>query len=40
MDMEGKGYIKYEEFIRLLRRSGLTSVSQDEKIVYKIYEAI
>ena len=27
MDMDGKGYIKYEEFFRILKRAGLKSVS-------------
>jgi Ca2+-binding EF-hand superfamily protein len=36
VDMEGKNYIKYEEFLRILRRAGLKSVSSDEKIVYLI----
>lgn len=40
MDMDGKGYIKYEEFMRILKRAGLKSISSDEKIVYSIYEAL
>jgi Ca2+-binding EF-hand superfamily protein len=40
IDIDGKNYIKYEEFVRMLRRSGLTSVSSENKIVMRIYEAI
>ena len=40
MDMDGKGSIKYEEFVRMLRRSGLNSVSNEDKIVCRIFESL
>jgi hypothetical protein len=40
MDMDGKGYIKYDEFLRILKRNGLKSISSDEKLIHQIYESI
>ena len=40
IDIDGDGQFKYEEFVRMLRRSGLNSVSTENKIVLRIYDAI
>lgn len=38
--MDGKGQIKYDEFVRMLRRSGLNSVSNEDKITIRIFESL
>ena len=40
LDLDGQGQIKYSEFLRILQRSGLQSISSDEKIIYMIYNVI
>ncbi len=33
MDLDGTGQLRYNEFLRLLKRNGLKTVSEDEKIL-------
>ena len=40
IDLDGQNKIKYQEFLRILKRAGLQSVSSDEKLIYMIYNSI
>ena len=40
IDLDGKDQLHYIEFLRVLRRNGLKTISDDEKIIQKIYNII
>jgi Ca2+-binding EF-hand superfamily protein len=39
-DLDGSGSINYKEFMKKLRRSGVTMRSKEEDGIYKLYKAI
>lgn len=39
-DLDGSGSINYREFLKKLRRSGITMRSNEEQGIYKLYKAI
>ena len=40
LDMDGSGKIEYNEFLRKLRRSGVTVRKPEEELICNLYEAI
>lgn len=40
VDMDGTGDIEYNEFVRRLRRSGVTIRRKEDELLYTLYRAI